>query len=90
MGLPPSVIPEAAFLFCPGNPEARDDRSRCDDHASHAVGGLRRHRMSSETSNRNGLERDDAMAYGVEGLIQAVDNYDPSVEPASPASPFDG
>jgi RNA polymerase sigma factor for flagellar operon FliA len=34
-------------------------------------------RMSSETSNRNGLERDDAMAYGVEGLIQAVDNYDP-------------
>jgi RNA polymerase sigma factor FliA len=34
-------------------------------------------RMSSETANRNGLDRDDAMAYGIEGLIQAVDNYDP-------------
>jgi len=34
-------------------------------------------RMSSETSNRYGLDRDDAMAYGTEGLIQAVDNYDP-------------
>jgi RNA polymerase sigma factor for flagellar operon FliA len=34
-------------------------------------------RMSSETSNRNGLDRDDAMAYGTEGLIQAVDSFDP-------------
>jgi len=34
-------------------------------------------RMSSETGNGNGLDRDDAMGYGIEGLIQAVDNYDP-------------
>jgi RNA polymerase sigma factor for flagellar operon FliA len=34
-------------------------------------------RMSSETGHGNGLDRDDAMGYGIEGLIQAVDNYDP-------------
>jgi RNA polymerase sigma factor for flagellar operon FliA len=34
-------------------------------------------RMSSETGTRNSLDRDDAMGYGIEGLIQAVDNYDP-------------
>jgi len=34
-------------------------------------------RMSSETGHSNGLDRDDAMGYGIEGLIQAVDNYDP-------------
>jgi len=34
-------------------------------------------RMSSETAHGNGLDRDDAMGYGTEGLIQAVDSYDP-------------
>jgi RNA polymerase sigma factor for flagellar operon FliA len=34
-------------------------------------------RMSSETGHGNGVDRDDAMGYGIEGLIQAVDNYDP-------------
>lgn len=32
-------------------------------------------RMSDESG---ALDREDAMAYGIEGLIQAVDNYDPS------------
>lgn len=34
-------------------------------------------RMSSETGNGSGLDRDDAIGYGTEGLIQAVDSYDP-------------
>lgn len=34
-------------------------------------------RMSSETGNGGGMDRDDAIGYGTEGLIQAVDNYDP-------------
>ncbi len=34
-------------------------------------------RMSSETGNGNGLDRDDAIGYGTEGLIQAVDAFDP-------------
>ena len=34
-------------------------------------------RMSSETGHGNGVDRDDAMGYGIEGLIQAVDNFDP-------------
>jgi RNA polymerase sigma factor for flagellar operon FliA len=34
-------------------------------------------RMSSETGNSSSLDRDDAMGYGTEGLIQAVDGYDP-------------
>ena len=34
-------------------------------------------RMSSENRAATGLDREDAIGYGVEGLIQAVDNYDP-------------
>jgi RNA polymerase sigma factor for flagellar operon FliA len=34
-------------------------------------------RMPSETDNGGGLDRDDAIGYGTEGLIQAVDSYDP-------------
>jgi RNA polymerase sigma factor for flagellar operon FliA len=34
-------------------------------------------RMSSETGNGGGLDRDDAIGYGTEGLIQAVDGFDP-------------
>lgn len=33
-------------------------------------------RMSAETQAVDGLDRDDAIGYGVEGLIQSVDNYD--------------
>src|SRR3990172_7836115 len=33
-------------------------------------------KMSDESGNSI-IDREDAMAYGVEGLIQAVDNYDP-------------
>ena len=35
-------------------------------------------RLSTDRSRTLGLEREDAMSYGVEGLIQAVDSYDPS------------
>lgn len=31
----------------------------------------------SDESGSNGVDREDALAYGTEGLIQAVDNYDP-------------
>jgi RNA polymerase sigma factor for flagellar operon FliA len=34
-------------------------------------------RMSADRHNTMGLEREDAMAYGTEGLIQAVDAFDP-------------
>ena len=34
-------------------------------------------RMSDESAS-GAMDRDDAVAYGVEGLIQAVDNYDPT------------
>ena len=34
-------------------------------------------RMSSETQAASVFDREDAIGYGVEGLIQAVDNYDP-------------
>jgi RNA polymerase sigma factor for flagellar operon FliA len=34
-------------------------------------------KMSDESGNSI-IDREDAMAYGVEGLIQAVDNYDPA------------
>jgi RNA polymerase sigma factor for flagellar operon FliA len=34
-------------------------------------------KMSDENGS-SALDREDAVAYGVEGLIQAVDNYDPS------------
>ena len=33
-------------------------------------------KMSDESASGS-LDRDDAVAYGIEGLIQAVDNYDP-------------
>lgn len=35
-------------------------------------------RLSSDRNRTLGLDREDAMSYGVEGLIQAVDGYDPS------------
>ena len=34
-------------------------------------------RMSSDQNRTLGLDREDAMSYGVEGLIQAVDGFDP-------------
>src|SRR5690349_6972721 len=34
-------------------------------------------KMSGENANRS-FDREDAVAYGVEGLIQAVDSFDPS------------
>ncbi len=34
-------------------------------------------RMSANSSRLLGLDREDAMSYGVEGLIQAVDSFDP-------------
>lgn len=34
-------------------------------------------RMSTDHRQTLGLEREDAMSYGVEGLIQAVDSFDP-------------
>ncbi len=34
-------------------------------------------RLSTDRSRTLGLEREDAMSYGVEGLIQAVDGFDP-------------
>lgn len=34
-------------------------------------------RLSSDRNRTLGLDREDAMSYGVEGLIQAVDGYDP-------------
>ena len=33
-------------------------------------------RMSTDNQKTLGLDREDALAYGVEGLIQAVDNFD--------------
>ncbi|OGO52420.1 MAG: hypothetical protein A2148_05865 [Chloroflexi bacterium RBG_16_68_14] len=35
-------------------------------------------RLSSDRNRTLGLDREDAMSYGVEGLIQAVDGFDPS------------
>jgi RNA polymerase sigma factor for flagellar operon FliA len=35
-------------------------------------------RLSSDRVKTLGLDREDAMSYGVEGLIQAVDGFDPS------------
>jgi RNA polymerase sigma factor for flagellar operon FliA len=35
-------------------------------------------RMSTDRIRTMGLEREDAMSYGVEGLIQAVDSFDPT------------
>ena len=35
-------------------------------------------RMSANSSRILGLDREDAMSYGVEGLIQAVDAFDPT------------
>ena len=34
-------------------------------------------RMSTDNGKPLGLEREDAMGYGIEGLIQAVDSFDP-------------
>jgi RNA polymerase sigma factor for flagellar operon FliA len=34
-------------------------------------------RMSSDNHKTLGLDREDALAYGIEGLIQAVDAFDP-------------
>lgn len=34
-------------------------------------------RLSSETGNGSAMDRDDAIGYGTEGLIQAIDGYDP-------------
>jgi RNA polymerase sigma factor for flagellar operon FliA len=34
-------------------------------------------RMSTDHHQTLGLEREDAMSYGIEGLIQAVDSFDP-------------
>ncbi|MDP3768608.1 MAG: sigma-70 family RNA polymerase sigma factor [Dehalococcoidia bacterium] len=34
-------------------------------------------RLSTDRTRTLGLDREDAMSYGVEGLIQAVDNFDP-------------
>jgi len=34
-------------------------------------------RMSSDQNRTLGLDREDAMSYGIEGLIQAVDGFDP-------------
>src|SRR3990170_4181730 len=70
-------MPEAALYFRPGDPEgAMMDRNamilRHLPLVAFVVG-----RMSSETGHGNGVDRDDAMGYGIEGLIQAVDNFDP-------------
>jgi len=35
-------------------------------------------RLSTDRNRTLGLDREDAMSYGVEGLIQAVDGFDPS------------
>ncbi|MCH8902166.1 MAG: sigma-70 family RNA polymerase sigma factor, partial [Chloroflexi bacterium] len=35
-------------------------------------------RLSTDRIRTLGLDRDDALGYGVEGLIQAVDSFDPS------------
>jgi RNA polymerase sigma factor for flagellar operon FliA len=35
-------------------------------------------RLSTDRTRTLGLDREDAMSYGVEGLIQAVDAYDPA------------
>src|SRR3989304_9132262 len=35
-------------------------------------------RLSTDRNRTLGLDREDAMSYGVEGLIQAVDGYDPA------------
>ncbi len=35
-------------------------------------------RLSADRNRTLGLDREDAMSYGVEGLIQSVDGYDPS------------
>lgn len=35
-------------------------------------------RMSTDRVRTMGLDREDAIGYGIEGLIQAVDGYDPS------------
>lgn len=34
-------------------------------------------RLSTDRNRTLGLDREDAMSYGIEGLIQAVDGYDP-------------
>jgi RNA polymerase sigma factor for flagellar operon FliA len=34
-------------------------------------------RMATDSNGSAGLDREDAMAYGVQGLIQAVDGFDP-------------
>src|SRR3990172_11423985 len=33
-------------------------------------------RLSTDRNRTLGLDREDAMSYGIEGLIQAVDNFD--------------
>jgi RNA polymerase sigma factor for flagellar operon FliA len=35
-------------------------------------------RLSTDRARTLGLEREDAMSYGMEGLIQAIDGYDPT------------
>ena len=35
-------------------------------------------RLSTDRTSTLGLERDDALGYGTEGLIQAIDGFDPS------------
>jgi RNA polymerase sigma factor for flagellar operon FliA len=35
-------------------------------------------RLSSDQNRTLGLDREDAMSYGIEGLIQAVDGFDPT------------
>ncbi len=35
-------------------------------------------RMSGDGHRTMGLDREDAISYGTEGLIQAVDNFDPT------------
>lgn len=43
-----------------------------------ALVGFVVNRLSADRYHTLSLERDDAMGYGTEGLIQAVDNFDPS------------
>lgn len=35
-------------------------------------------RMASDSNGSTGIDREDAMGYGIEGLIQAVDGFDPN------------
>jgi len=76
-GLPLSVIPEAVLLFRPVEPEAQMQNRDATIMQHMPLVAFVVGRMSSETGHSNGLDRDDAIGYGTEGLIQAVDSYDP-------------